>query len=166
MVAAAELGKVEIVRGLANAFGYTRYLEITTTTTGLRYAEARKAGYALCERIVYRQQNAHSDGLPVDYSSQNDDISVPLARIRELGREYDAILVDAHHTYDCSARDLKEAFAFLRTGGALVVHDCDPRSKEIARSASLSMTPTLVRQSLSFKRFELRSLSFWQEAEP
>lgn len=126
------VGKAEIARRLSDVFGYTRYLEITTTTTGARYADARAAGYALCERLVYRRNHDVADGLPVDFSSAGDDISGPAAQIRAAGRQYDVILVDPHHTYACSARDLRFAFSLLGDGGALVVHDCDPPTREIA----------------------------------
>ena len=40
-----KIGKLDIVKILAAAFGYTRYFEITTGMTGGVHAEARRAGY-------------------------------------------------------------------------------------------------------------------------
>jgi hypothetical protein len=55
-----------------------------------------------------------------------------MREIREKQLEYDVILVDPHHTYECSLRDLRDAYSLLRTGGALVVHDCYPPNREAA----------------------------------
>lgn len=120
------LCKSDIVKRLAKAHGYRRYLEITTTTTGHRFEAAQAAGYDLCQRLMYRCPSAFADGHPVHYRSCDENIATCVAQIRAECGPLDIILVDPHHTYECSMRDLRDAFSLLRMGGTLVVHDCDP----------------------------------------
>lgn len=121
--------KVHILGMLAVRFGLTRYLEITTTTTGGRYPEARELQFDVCKRLIYRHDGAMRDSLPVDYASPDEDIDTPIAAMKAAGERFDIILVDAHHTYECAFRDLEVAYGFLEPGGAIVVHDCNPMTK-------------------------------------
>lgn len=125
-------GKAEIAQMLAHAYGYRLYCEITTSTTGFRFHQARAAGYAECRRLVYRCPPTFDDGEPIDYRSEDDDTAACVARMRSECRPFDIMLVDPHHTYECSLRDLRDAWSLLRPGGALVVHDCDPPSLALA----------------------------------
>lgn len=126
------LCKSDIVQRLAHSHGYRRYLEITTTTTGHRFEAAQAAGYDLCRRLMYRCPPAFADGYPVHYRTCDEHIAACVARIRAECGPLDIILVDPHHTYDCSMRDLRDAFSLLRVGGTLVVHDCDPPDRHHA----------------------------------
>ncbi|WP_370322352.1 hypothetical protein [Oricola sp.] len=128
-----KIGKLDIVKILAAAFGYTRYFEITTGMTGGVHAEARRAGFADCRRLVYRLDYCpKADGEPIDFMVPGEDTTATVAEIRGQGFEFDIALVDPHHTYACSIRDLKDTYSLIRPGGALVVHDCDPPNAEIA----------------------------------
>jgi len=128
-----QLGKLDVVKTLAAAFGYTRYFEITTSTTGEVYAGARSAGFADCRRLVYHLDYCpKADGEPIDFAVAGDDTGDAVAEIRGQGLEFDIVLVDPHHTYVCSIRDLNDAYGLIRPGGALVVHDCDPPDAELA----------------------------------
>ena len=125
--------KVDLIAALKQAFGYRHYLELTTPTTGGRYAEVRSLAWDACHRLVYRNTGVeHADGLPVDFASPDEDISLPLAEIGRRRLTYDIALVDAHHTYHCTARDLRAIYRLVRRGGALVVHDCWPRDANLA----------------------------------
>ena len=124
--------KVHLCGLLSIRFGLTRFLEITTTLTGYRYAEALQLGFTQCMRIVYRLQDGVRDDLPMEFTSPNDDISTCLTEIRRRGITFNLIFVDPHHTYECSLRDIMEAFALLEPGGAMVIHDCRPPNKATA----------------------------------
>jgi SAM-dependent methyltransferase len=124
--------KAHICGLLSIRFGLMRYLEITTSTTGFRYAEARQLNFQPCMRLVYRATEPPPDGLPVDFTSVDDDIAVCLNDTRLTGQPFDIIFVDPHHTYECSARDIQEAFRMVAPGGAVVVHDCLPPSRAAA----------------------------------
>lgn len=126
------LGKADIVQRLAQAHGYRRYLEITTTTTGFRFDAARAFGFDVCQRLVYRCPPEFDDGQPIDFRTDGEDTSECVTRIRAECRPFDVMLVDPHHTYGCSMRDLTDAFSLLRVGGTLVVHDCNPPDRRHA----------------------------------
>lgn len=124
--------KAHICGLLSIRFGLTSYLEITTSTTGYRYAEASQLDFQPCMRLVYRATESPPDGLPVDFTSADDDISACLNDARLKGRTFDIVFVDPHHTYECSARDIREAFRMVSPGGAVVVHDCLPPNRATA----------------------------------
>ena len=124
--------KAHICGLLSVRFGLTRYLEITTSTTGFRYAEACQLNFQPCMRLVYRATEPPPDGLPVDFTSADDDIAACLNDSRLTGQTFDIIFVDPHHTYECSARDIQEAFRIVAPGGAVVVHDCLPPHRAAA----------------------------------
>jgi hypothetical protein len=117
---------------LSIKFNLKRYLEITTTTTGFKYPEIAKLEFQNRKRLVYRLNTEMSDGLPVDYSTEGDDITQCFDILQRDGHSFDLIFVDPHHTYECSYRDISEAFNLLEPGGAMVVHDCRPPSEETA----------------------------------
>ena len=117
--------KVDVVKHLATVNGYTRYLEIATTTTGFRFADAQAFGFETCLRLLYKCPQTFEDGNPVDFRSPDLEISSCLASLADRSLVFDIVFVDSHHTYECSARDLSAAFALVRDGGAIVVHDCE-----------------------------------------
>jgi hypothetical protein len=125
--------KAHLLGLFSAAFGLSRYLEITTNLTGQRYVETGELEFAVRRRIVYRLTGPVYDGLLVDYQSADNDISHCLAQIERARERYDLVLVDGHHTYECSLRDLDAAVALLDPGGVIVVHDCNPLTPELAR---------------------------------
>ena len=124
--------KAHICGLLSVRFGLTRYLEITTSTTGFRYAEVCQLNFQSCMRLVYRATGIPLDGLPVDFTSSDNNIAECLDDPRLKRQTFDIILVDPHHTYECSARDIQEAFRIVAPGGAVVVHDCLPPNQAAA----------------------------------
>jgi hypothetical protein len=124
--------KARLIGLLSARFNLTRYLEITTTTTGFKYREIAELGFTPRLRVVYRMKEEIADGLPVDYSTEGDDILPCLEQVVRDGHSFDLIFVDPHHTYDCSKRDISRAFDLLEPGGAMVIHDCRPPSEETA----------------------------------
>jgi SAM-dependent methyltransferase len=125
--------KVQLSGVLAASLDLDSYLEITTTGTGGKYRQARDLSFKTCMRLVYRIGAwAVQDGLPVDFPAQTEDISAPLADIRQKGLTFDLVFLDAHHTYECAARDLAAAYSLLTPRGVMVIHDCNPPSREIA----------------------------------
>lgn len=126
-------GKVQLMGVLSASLNLKSYLEITTTMTGGKYGEARDLSFEPCMRLVYRTGMwPRSDGLPIDFSSRNEDITTPLAEIRARGLTFDLVFVDAHHTYECAMRDLEAAYSLLNKNGVIVIHDCNPPTREIA----------------------------------
>jgi hypothetical protein len=125
--------KVQLMGVLSASLELDSYLEITTTATGGKYRQARDLSFKTCMRLVYRIGAwPVQDGLPVDFPSQTDDISAPLADIRQRGLTFDLVFLDAHHNYPCASRDLAAAYSLLTPNGVMVLHDCNPPRREVA----------------------------------
>jgi hypothetical protein len=123
--------KFDLINELAGLYAFRRYLEICSPTTGGRYRYVDRTRLT-CHRLMYLCPDAFSDGLAIDFRSADRDFSSCLQDMHSRGLRYDIILVDPWHEYETSLRDIREAFAFLDTGGMLIVHDCLPPKKEIA----------------------------------
>jgi hypothetical protein len=121
---------VDIINRLAARFGYRRYLEFATGTTGHEYRRIDRSRFAECRRLLYNVPEGFDDGMPIDYRAAGLDIASLLNAIG--GARFDVILVDPYHAYAQSRRDLEAALALLSSGGALVVHDCLPPSEALA----------------------------------
>ncbi len=128
----APLSKMEIIGLLAAQHGFTRYLELCTSTTGNCYRNLDRRVLPAAHRLMYNCPASFEDGLVVDFRSESFDLSQCLAEIRGKGLRYDIILVDGFHEYNSSYRDLGVAFDLLDEGGMLVVHDCLPPNAAVA----------------------------------
>lgn len=125
--------KVHLMGVLSASLGLRSYLEITTTTTGGRYGEARQLSFEPCLRLIYRMDASPTrDDFPIDFAAAGEDIADALDQIERQGLRFDLILVDAHHTYECAARDLAAAWKLLNPEGVIVVHDCNPPRRDVA----------------------------------
>ena len=120
--------KVDVIRYIASRKKFRRYFEITSRTTGQRFHEANAIGFDVCTRLVYNFEGNHPDDLAVEFSSKSEDISYVQQYIVSKYKNFDIILVDGYHTYDCASRDLQFAKSILKPGGVIVVHDCLPTS--------------------------------------
>lgn len=127
----AVFGKMDIINRLAARFGYRRYLEFATSSTGHEYGRIDRTRFNECRRLLYNTPRDFDDGMPIDYRTAGFDVAPLLEAIGSA--RFDVILVDPWHTYGESRRDLEAALALLEPGGALVVHDCLPVREEIAQ---------------------------------
>jgi hypothetical protein len=132
-MAAHPFSKVDVVHHLLGCFGYRRYLEIATPTTGNFYAQIDRGRLDDCRRLLYNAPPDFSDGMVIDYACPGFDISAALSAIAAQRRRFDIILVDPYHLYEPSRRDLDVAFALLEPGGAMVIHDCRPPNEAVAQ---------------------------------
>jgi len=125
------LDKMVIVNLLARRFGYRRFLELSTPTTGLLNHHLDRAWLTEAFRIEYGR-DATGHHRPADLEQQADwstdglDIAAPLAALDARAGAIDIALVDPFHTHAQSLRDIAEVWRRLRPGGAIVVHDCLP----------------------------------------
>jgi hypothetical protein len=124
--------KTEIINRLGAKHGFTRYLEICTPTTGIRYGEVDRRQFTVCSRLMYRWCPEVSDGFKIDYPVLGEAIEPVIADLQGQGLRYDVILVDPWHGYEASLRDMHLALSVLSEGGVLVVHDCSPQSLDLA----------------------------------
>jgi Methyltransferase domain len=130
-----ELTKVRIIHALSEAFSYTRYLEICTSTTGNQFGEIDDEVFELAHRMMYRWYVGFDDGYPLEYCTDASASGVLVQEVRRRGLAYDVILVDGWHEYDNAFDDLTSALFLLRPGGTVVVHDCMPPDAEHATPA-------------------------------
>ena len=122
------MSKYDIVNALVLKERYERYLEICTPNTGGTFRKIKRANLHACHRLLYRCPPEFRDGGEISFRSGNDAIEGVLP----AGAIYDIIFIDPWHTFECSLRDLQEAFSMLSPRGTMVVHDCSPPSKEVA----------------------------------
>jgi hypothetical protein len=122
------LGKMDIVKLLRRKYALGEVLEISTPTTGLTFAELRD-DVPDAHRLVYKFPADVDDGQTYTYRTNARISGIVTNAILAANHNapcYDLVFVDPFHTYDCSATDLSGAFALLRAGGIMVVHDCNP----------------------------------------
>jgi len=125
--------KADLINRIAKLRGYRSYLEICTAYTGHRYGEIDRDLLTTCHRMMYRCPAGHSDGMRVDFRSDELDTTECIRAISTRGRRYDIILVDPWHEYATSLRDLGEALNLITEDGTVVVHDCLPPAEAIAQ---------------------------------
>jgi len=121
--------KHHIINALIRKNGYRAYLEIATPYAGGRFKDIERTGLRTCHRLVYRCPDDFDDGFEVTFRSGNDEIETLLP----ADQRYDMVFIDAWHTLGCVSRDLREAFSRLTPGGTIVLHDCCPTTKKMAR---------------------------------
>jgi len=122
------LGKMDIVKLLRRKYALGEVLEISTPTTGLTFSELMD-DVPDAQRLVYNCPNGVDDGQTYSYRTEACTSGALTGAILAANRGapcYDIVFVDPFHTYACSATDLSGAFALLRSGGIMVVHDCNP----------------------------------------
>jgi len=131
------LSKYDIVNCLAEKFDFRSVLEISTPTTGASFrALSNNSHYNRCDRLVYNCDSWFSDGFPVSYQTHDIFSNSIVSAIHTMNGSsplYDIIFVDSFHSYQSSILDLYSALLLLKTGGMIVVHDCNPLSAKIAQ---------------------------------
>jgi Methyltransferase domain len=127
--------KSTMINLLGRKYGLTRYLEVCVPSTGWQYAAIDRRQFTTCTRLVYRWTPDFEDGSPIDRAVTGEATEAPMLEWDREGARWDAIFVDPWHSYECSLRDLRLALPLLDEGGILVVHDCMPPNREMARGA-------------------------------
>lgn len=127
-----KLGKADIINLLGKTNDYTTYVEIASRTTGHKFADISDNIFPTKKRILYNIADDYSDGMPIHYSS--DDLSGEncLQSILMTSETFDVVFSDPYHSYEASKIDLDLGFRLLNPGGIMVVHDCNPPSKDLA----------------------------------
>jgi hypothetical protein len=123
--------KTDIVNLLARKFGCRKVLEISTPTTGGKFAGIDAARLAACDRLVYNCRNDLDDGNVYSFRTPAPSSKDLIETLVADGRKYDLVFVDAYHTESCSAEDLAGAFSLIEPGGWVVVHDCSPTNPDV-----------------------------------
>jgi len=128
------LGKMDIVKLLRKKYRLGPFLEISTPTTGLSFAEMKDA-VPDAHRLVYNCPIGADDGEPYTFRTEatnSRELMAAVLAANENNPCYEIVFVDPFHTYTSSSIDLWGAFALLRSGGIMVVHDCNPVDASLA----------------------------------
>jgi hypothetical protein len=120
--------KFEIVNALIARRGYRKYLEICTPATGLLFGRVDRERLQWKHRLMYRCPAGFNDGWEITFRSEDEQVG----RSMNPAMRYDLIFVDPFHSLECSLRDLEFAADLLEPGGAIIVHDCSPPTRESA----------------------------------
>jgi hypothetical protein len=129
-----ELTKIEITNRVGRRYGYRSLLEISCTSTGFTRGGFDTDQFTCYQRLVYRCGNDFDDGAPIAFrtdAESSHEVTERLLSERAPANLYDVVFVDPFHTYENSMTDLVGAFALVRPGGAIVVHDCHPTDPQI-----------------------------------
>ncbi len=127
-----EIPKYEIARMLAKRFEYVNYLEISTLTTGLKYASVDKEQFSYRERFMYRCPAGFSDGEPIDYRAEGEPSEELLSELLNCGLTFDFVFVDSWHGYESSYWDILLGLKLIGENGVVMVHDCNPPTANYA----------------------------------
>jgi hypothetical protein len=128
--------KYDIVNGLGRQFGFRRYLEICTPTTGTKFQFIDARWFAVRHRLIYRCADDFSDGFDITFRVAADGSAAMLGQLDATlaaDARYDIVLVDPYHGYRESLMDLQGAMRLLRPGGIMVVHDCNPTDPDLVQ---------------------------------
>ena len=128
--------KYDIVNGLVREFSLRRYLEICTSSTGLKFQYVDPAHLDACHRLMYRCPPGHDDGFEITRRTEAETSHALVAELHATlpaAEHYDIILVDPHHTYRASRLDLLGALCLLAPHGIMVVHDSNPTDPSIVQ---------------------------------
>lgn len=128
--------KYDIINGLAREFGLRRYLEICTSSTGLKFQYVESGQFEVCHRLMYRCPRDHDDGFEITRRTADETSHALVADLHaglSASERYDIVFVDSFHTYRASRLDLLGAMCLLAPHGIMVVHDCNPTDATIVQ---------------------------------
>lgn len=124
-----------MINELGRAFGGKRFLEISTPTTGKQFAEIDRSIFETCDRLLYNAPDDFNDNQPDTIRTpapESYDVVQTMLSRRNVPK-YDLVFVDPHHSYRCSTLDILGAACLLGPAGIMVVHDCNPPTRELAQ---------------------------------
>jgi hypothetical protein len=124
--------KTDIINWLGWQYGYTRYLEIATSHTGLMFGRISAGVYSDISRVLYHAPLDFDDGHTITCRDTSTDSTTCLTGLIEAGRRFDVVFIDGYHEYASSRRDLELGLQLLAPGGMLVAHDCYPLHESVA----------------------------------
>jgi hypothetical protein len=105
------MNRTDVINGMADKFGYSRYLEIGVST-GRNFRAVKcqhKIGVDPNRRCSFRM-------------TSDDFFSVHFMH-------FDLVFIDGLHIEDQVDRDIFNSFSWLAPNGSVVLHDCNPPSE-------------------------------------
>jgi hypothetical protein len=110
--------RVDVINRLATLVGAKSYLEIGVSD-------------GQCFRLVQVAEKESVDPYPglATHQQTSDEFFSTV----DPTRRWDLIFVDGYHERAQALRDIQNALERLNPGGAIVVHDCDPKTEDMQR---------------------------------
>jgi hypothetical protein len=137
------VNRIVIAQAILDSVGGGNYLEIGVSTGGsfIPIAADRKWGvdpdYKLTKRRLLKYAVFSLLRVKVEelFRMTSDDFFV---RKREMLQAHGitVCLVDGLHTYTQSLNDVRNALRYLRSGGVILIHDCNPATETAALPAA------------------------------
>src|SRR5262245_61016076 len=87
-------GKTSLVHLASERLRLTNYLELCTSTTGLRYGDIMHWRFSSSRRLMYNCPDGFDDGYPIDFRINNFDIGDALGQLKADATKVDICLVD------------------------------------------------------------------------
>jgi len=111
--------RYDVINHLIDVNGYKSYLEIGTQADKCLEMVSCEYKYGVDPNpVLHKEENATEF-----YQIASDDF------FDMNDREYDIVFVDGLHEEEQVKRDIANALFFLRDGGCIVVHDCNPQEE-------------------------------------
>jgi len=105
--------RIEIINAIIKKNNYTTYLEIGVNTP-------RQPGYSHAS-IVVNTKHGVDPNVDTTYKMTSDEF------FTQNKKKYDIVFIDGLHIFEQTYRDIINSLAILNEGGAIVVHDCNPK---------------------------------------
>lgn len=121
--------KTDIINWFGKEYGYTSFLEISTSTTGNRFDQVDSDIFIIKECLNYKVDILSHRKRNIDHNFPILNYDEHLIRIGD--KKFDVILVDSFHTFEQSAKDIYIATQLLAKNGVIIIHDCNPMMKRL-----------------------------------
>ncbi len=122
------LTKADISNILGTHVAGSSYLEVATRTTGHMYKAVSREVFSSLNRIMYNMVDGDDDR-SADLTGEPQ-----LEELLEAGAQFDVVFVDPYHSFEASMINLDYGIRLVKSGGAMVVHDCNPPKKKLTTS--------------------------------
>jgi hypothetical protein len=116
----ARVKRWDLLNHLIDTRGYRRYLEIGVRDPSRNFDRIRAAEKTSVDPSPLG---------PVTYELPSDEFFARLGA-EQPGKQYDLVFIDGLHLADQVERDVENSLRHLAPGGTLVLHDCNPESRD------------------------------------
>jgi hypothetical protein len=135
------LNRKEIIQKLIDHRGFTTYLEIGVFLGSVFFAVKAKFKLAVDPNVKFSRfkflKRSFKYKNPSNLTARSmkltsDDFFAKKAASVFKDRPLDICLVDGMHEYSFALRDVENALRYLQKDGVIIMHDCNPATKEAA----------------------------------
>lgn len=136
-----QLDRRQVIQTLINTRAYKTYLEIGVFLGKLFYAIKAKNKIAVDPNVkftrfkLFKRSFKYKNNTNLtakSYKLTSDDFFEKKAASVFKNQRIDICLVDGMHEYGFALRDVENSLKYLQPNGVIVMHDCNPATKEAA----------------------------------